>query len=569
MHFIIQLSAVGQSEDHSLCEPEDHSVLSLSSAAETSKPYFFNFSQSSIDRFSHELSTDWQSNQAEVLTYTSQRHAEEHLGSPPDDLSPVYEKSDMEESEKSSSEYLQSRLSASEAYKVLQLTERDQGPGKELTPVDRKMTRSAPKDWTQQSPDFTRTPSESDYVFVNPESDQLPSGEHAGFDSSCHYEGNMEKQEVSQIPETEVEVVHSEGSPQIIPNIQDAASPEESLEQRHPSEELQIDQHFSPQEQKHGFQEAHNVHTEDAKMQNEVQFEEMMTLDCWTLKESVLQRDLSPFSHSDVSPQTPDTVRTTQHFEYGDVLWAPERTSDQESYQLLTKVPEMAVSQSSKRPQSESFLSDSPSQFSEEASLCRSSSQSDQITVRSLSTDEALALLQKLVPTENLLTGEGVALKSRKSESEDETLTESLSKAEKPEIMKMQKEHARVLQSALRLPEEQEMTNLKYSKLGLEQNVAWATCVRVERQEHDDESPSTSETSEEKNQYSIQDYMEAPAIQEALEEMEEKGEPPSLKNSLQSYICSSKESPPHGDVMDDDDLRRVRSEHGPSFLFYP
>ncbi|KAB5518649.1 hypothetical protein PHYPO_G00168390 [Pangasianodon hypophthalmus] len=568
------LSAADQDADQALSEPEDHNVLSLSPAAEAPKPYFFNFSQSAIDKFSHELSTDWHSNQAEVLTYMSRGHAEEHLESPPDDRSPVYEKSDMEESEKSSSEFLQSHLSGSEAYKVLQLTENNQGPGEELTPsVDQMMQRASPEDWTQQTPDLTGTPSESDYVFVNPESHQLPAGEHAEFDSACHYEGNMENQEpsegwneVSQITEG----VSPEESPQmIIQSVQDASPPEESLEPRYLSEKLYDDQHFSLQEQKPDLQKTHNIYTEDAEMQREVQFEKKITSDCSILKDSILQQDVSPFSHSDVSPQTPDTVRATQHFEFGEVLWAPERTTDQESYQLLTKVPETATSQSSKRPQSESFMSDSPSQFSEAASFSRSFSESDQTTVCSLSTVEALALLQKLVPTENPLTGEGVALEiteSIRSKSDDETITKPFSKAEEPEIMKIQKEHAEVLQSALHLPEEQEMflTNSDYSELGLEQNVAWATCVSVKPQEHDAESLSTSETGEEENQDSVQDCMEVAVIQETLEESEEKEEPHRLKKRLQAYICSSEEAPPHGDVMndydDDDDLRRADRE---------
>lgn len=519
----------------------------------------------------------------------SQGHAEKNLESSPDDLSPVYEKSDMEESEKSSSEFLQSRLSGSDAHKVLQLTEIDQEPGEELTPsVDQMMKRSASEDLTQQTLDLTRTPSESDYIFVNPESDQLPAGEHAVFDSACNYKGNMEKQEpsegwneVSQIPEAETEAVSQEESPQmIIPCIQDAASPEESLEQKPLSEELLDDRHSSQQEQKHDLQETHNIYTDDDEMQHEVQFEGNITSGCSILKKSILQQDVSPVSHSDGSPRTPDTVRTMQHFEFGEVLWAPERSSDQEAYQLLTKVPEMATSQSSKCPQSESFMSDSLSQFSEEASFSCSFSESDQTTVCSLSTNEALALLQKLVPTENPLTGEGIALEStesRKSEHHDETLIKPLSKTKEPEIMKMQNEHAQILQSVFHLPEEQEMflANSNYSDLGLEQNVAWATCISITPQERSAESPSTSKTGEEENQDSIQNCMEVPVIQEVLQESEEQEEPARLKKSLQSYISSSEEAPPHGDVMDDedddydDDLRRVRSAHGPSLHFYP
>ncbi|XP_060771629.1 ankyrin-2 [Neoarius graeffei] len=576
------LSAAGLAADQALSEPEDHNVLSLSPAVEPPKPYF-NFSQSSIDRFSCELSTDWHSNQAEVRTYMSQGHAEKNLESSPDDLSPVYEKSDMEESEKSSSEFLQSRLSGSDAHKVLQLTEIDQEPGEELTlSVDQMMKRSASEDLTQQTLDLTRTPSESDYIFVNPESDQLPAGEHAVFDSACNYKGNMEKQEpsegwneVSQIPEAKTEAVSQEESPQmIIPCIQDAASPEESLEQKPLSEELLDDRHSSQQEQKHDLQETHNIYTDDDEMQHEVQFEGNITSGCSILKKSILQQDVSPVSHSDGSPRTPDTVRTMQHFEFGEVLWAPERSSDQEAYQLLTKVPEMATSQSSKCPQSESFMSDSLSQFSEEASFSCSFSESDQTTVCSLSTNEALALLQKLVPTENPLTGEGIALEStesRKSEHHDETLIKPLSKTKEPEIMKMQNEHAQILQSVFHLPEEQEMflANSNYSDLGLEQNVAWATCISITPQERSAESPSTSKTGEEENQDSIQNCMEVPVIQEVLQESEEQEEPARLKKSLQSYISSSEEAPPHGDVMDDgdddyddddDDLRRADGE---------
>lgn len=577
MHPIIQLSAAGQDADEARSEAEDHSAPSLSPAAEAPKPYFFNFSQSSIDRFSSDLSTDWHSNQTEVVTFTSPGPAEEHLASPPDDLSPVYEKSDMEESEKSSSEYQQAHLSG----KVLEVPDSNQGHAEEPTPsVDQMIESSAPEDWTQQSPDLTRTPSESEYVFVNPESDHLPAGEHAELDSACHYEGNMDEQEpseawneVSQICEAETEVVTSEETSQMItPSVHRAASPEEALEQRHLSNELCGDQDFSPQEPKHDFEEAHNVHTEDADTQHE--FEEKMISDCSILKESVVQREVSPLSHSDVSPQTPDTVRATQHFEFGEVLLA----SDQESRQLLTNIQETAVPQSSKRPQSESLVSDSSSQFISEALFSRSFSQCDQTTVRLLSTDEALALLQKLVPTDNPLTGEGVTLetaKTRTSESDDETIKKTLPKAEEPEIMQMLKEHVQDPQSAFNLLEEKEMfvTNSDHSTLGLEPNVALATCVGVETQEHGAESLSTFESSDVENQYSIQDCMEAPVIQEPSEMTEKKEEPPSLKNSSQSSICSSEEAPPHGDIMDDDDddddLRRVRFEHGPSLHFYP
>lgn len=512
----------------------------------------------------------------------SEEHAEEHLGSPPDDLSPVYEKSDIEESEKSSS---QSRLSGSEAYKGLQLTERDQGLGEELThSVDQMVKRSAPEDWAQHTPDLTRTPSETDFVFVNPESDQLQAGQHAEFDSACLNEENREKEEpsegcneVSQIPEAEKEAVSPEKSPQIIPSVQDAESLAESQEKRPFSDEQHDGQHFSTQLQKDDLQETHNIYTEDAEIQREVQVEEI-TSDCSILKQSVLQRDVSPLSHSDVSPQTPDTVRATQHFEFGDVLLGPERTSDQ----LITKIPEIATSQISKRPQSESFMSDLPSQFSEGALFIHSFSECDQTTVRSLSTDEALALLQKLVPTQNPLTDEGFTLEisqSRRSESEYETLTKPLPKTDDPEIMEMQKDHAHVLQSEIHQPEKQMfLTTSSYSELDLEQNLAEAKCdiMKINTEEHGAERLlSTSETSEEENQDSVQDFMEAPFIQEALEGSVEKEEPLRLKKSLQSYIYSSEEAPSHGDVMDDDDedhddddddLRRVRLEHGPSLL---
>ncbi|KAK3507239.1 hypothetical protein QTP70_011921 [Hemibagrus guttatus] len=565
------LSAAGQDADQALSEPED--VLSLSPAAEAPKPYYFNFSQSSIDRFSCEISTNRQSNQAEVLTCMTEEHAEDHLGSPPDDLSPVYEKSDMEESEKSSS---QSRLSGSEAYKSLQPTESDQGLGEELThSVDQMVKRSAPEDWTQHTPDLTRTPSESDYVFVNPESDQLQAGEHAEFDSAGHYEENMEKEEPSegwkegsQIPEAETEAVSPEKSPQIIPSVQDAESPAESQEKRAFSE-LPDDQHFSTQLQKHDLQETHNIYTKDAEMQREVQVEEIIS-DCSILKQSVLQRDVSPLSHSDISPQTPDTVRATQHFDFGEVLGDSERTSAQ----FLTKIPETATSQISKRPQSESFMSDLPSQISEEASFSHSLSECDQTAVRSLSTDEALALLQKLVPTQNPLTDEGFTLElsqSRRSESEYETLTKPLPKADEPEIMEMQKDHAHVLQSAIRQPEKQEMflTTSSYSELDLEQNLAQVNSdiMNIKAEEHGAERLSTSETGEEENQDSVQDGMEAPVTQEALAGSEEKEEPLRLRKSLLSHIYSE-EAPSHGDGMDDaadddedhdddlDDLRR-------------
>lgn len=555
LHFIIQLSGAGQNADQALTEPEEHNILSILPAAKSPKPYIFSFSQSSIDKFSHELSSVLHSNQAQFSTNMSHEHAEELLGFPPDDLSPVYEKSDMEESEKSSSEFLQSRLSGSDSYRVLQHTEGDQGPGEELTSsVDEMMKSSAPEDCKQKTPDLIRTPSESDFIFVNPESDQLSAEEHAELKSACDYEGNMEKQqpsegwnEVPQIFEAEVKAVSSEISTLMTPHVQDDTAHEQSIDQRH-----QEDQQLSPKEQKHD-QETHSTYTEDAEMQQ----------DCFILKDSIVQQDISPFSHSDVSPQTPDTVRVTQQFEFGETLWGPERTSDHKSYQFSIKAPEAPTSHSSKRPHSESLLSDNQTKFLEAASFSHSFSEFDQTTVRSLSTDEALALLQKLVPTENLLTSECVNLgitKSRTSEGDDTTL-QNLSKAEEPEIIKIQKGQEN-FQSVLHLPEEQMFfTKSSYSELALEQNVAWATSISMKTQQNGTKSPITSQSGEEENQDSLQDSMKAPFIQEALKKSEDKHK-----------MCSSEEAPRNEDVTDDDyndddNLRRVRSEHGPSLHF--
>ncbi|XP_053335479.1 ankyrin-2 [Clarias gariepinus] len=542
------LSGAGQNADQALTEPEEHNILSILPAAKSPKPYIFSFSQSSIDKFSHELSSVLHSNQAQFSTNMSHEHAEELLGFPPDDLSPVYEKSDMEESEKSSSEFLQSRLSGSDSYRVLQHTEGDQGPGEELTSsVDEMMKSSAPEDCKQKTPDLIRTPSESDFIFVNPESDQLSAEEHAELKSACDYEGNMEKQqpsegwnEVPQIFEAEVKAVSSEISTLMTPHVQDDTAHEQSIDQRH-----QEDQQLSPKEQKHD-QETHSTYTEDAEMQQ----------DCFILKDSIVQQDISPFSHSDVSPQTPDTVRVTQQFEFGETLWGPERTSDHKSYQFSIKAPEAPTSHSSKRPHSESLLSDNQTKFLEAASFSHSFSEFDQTTVRSLSTDEALALLQKLVPTENLLTSECVNLgitKSRTSEGDDTTL-QNLSKAEEPEIIKIQKGQEN-FQSVLHLPEEQMFfTKSSYSELALEQNVAWATSISMKTQQNGTKSPITSQSGEEENQDSLQDSIKAPFIQEALKKSEDKHK-----------MCSSEEAPRNEDVTDDDyndddNLRRVHVE---------
>ncbi|TSN95660.1 Ankyrin-2 [Bagarius yarrelli] len=528
------LLAAGQDEDRTINKPEDHNVLSLSPTAETPKPYFFNFSQSSIDSFSREILTNTPWNQSEVLTDMPVEHAEEHLASSPNDLSPVYEKSDIEESEKSSSH---SRLSSSEASKGFQLTESNQRFQKELeSSADQTRKRSAPEDLTRHTPDLTTTPAE--YVFVDFESDQPPFEENADHKSSSYNEGNMAEpfenwNEKSQIPEAEAEAVSPESSQMLIPDVENFESSAGSEEARQLPEELDEDQNLSTKLQKHDPKGTQNIYTEDALMQQEVQVEKLFT-SCSSI---LLHQDVSPVSHSDLSPQTPDTVRATQHFEFGDSLL--ERTLDQDLCQPTNTFSETAVVQMSKRPQSEPSYSCSFSEF-------------DQTTARSLSTDEALALLHELVPTGTPLTDKEMVdhcvkkkiTVSRRSKSDYETLTKPPSTGENSEIIEMQKKHAHVLQHAHHQSEqEMVLTTSGYSEVELEQHLELAT---FQPQKHGAKNLSTSESSEEENQNSIQKCMEAQVIQESLYVSKEKEEQLRL-------VGSSEEAPHHVDVMDDDD----------------
>ncbi|XP_072528204.1 uncharacterized protein ank2a [Salminus brasiliensis] len=434
---------------------------------------FFSFSQTSIDQFSNELSAEEPTNEREH-TEPDLQDLEE---SPLDSLSPVCEKSDIEGNEKSLSELVQSPLSESAGgADVLQSSsirneegsESDWASGQNrLTSLPVPMLKEgSPEDWmppqlgleiSQVTLDTLRTPIESDYVLVDQDEvpadpmslDSATSGQshmvvkQEGIDcsvsvdstslkSSCYPEDTMGRQdlsaeldEVSRNPGTQKDKLVT------IPNQsndfqvqEDGGSPH--VEQiLHQSEDL-CDEHdsevFSAQEQRAlqmpelQINGTSNKHADDDNLQLEAQSEMETMADSWVLKETT--HESGPFSVSDVSPQTPETVRATQHFEYEEVLSEPGvfsteqaiviqsvqssdlvvLTKDTDAARSLTKDTEAAKSKDPKRALSQS---ESPSQCSEKAWFARRLS--DQTAA--LNCNAGQGLLQEPDPSETVGSG--------------------------------------------------------------------------------------------------------------------------------------------------------------------
>ncbi|XP_076869103.1 uncharacterized protein ank2a isoform X6 [Brachyhypopomus gauderio] len=256
--------------------------------------------------------------------------------------------------------------------------------------------------------------------------------------SAHQYEGDMERHEqseeldeVSQTPVTKKETVSSEesdvftskmitrkpqeeesGSPEK-PNVSPLKSPKQRQQQSHEQCDHQEPEVFSTEEQiVLQTEEIHGTYkhfTDYSQKQCEVQMD--IVPDSRVVKKITDHRDLSLFSVSDLSPQTPETARATHHFEFEEVLSEPEPVSAMQtcpnvsmSSSTLTKDDEASRPSDSKRSHSMSFASDQLTQHSEKASRKHTFSESDKSTVTTSNID--LALPRKHTPVERPLTGQ-------------------------------------------------------------------------------------------------------------------------------------------------------------------
>lgn len=501
-----QLFSPPQEGSQSQCDPLDHVDTCLSPSptfltkrlenqqprSECKKKNFFNFSQLSIDRFSNELSEPASSvlpNQAHL-----DQGPENLKGSPLEDLSPVYEKSDIEGNEKSLSDLIQSPLSESAEASDLQkdainteqssgetLPESPRAPGQGFIPM---LKEGCPGDWTSSAwsdqlvqgvpegtPELLRTPTESDYVFVDLEpvgvsndavklrdvdpaaSDDLHvvveqegvassiTVDPTSPESSGHHGDSPEKQDSStKLHETSSPPEMLENSLMIPRELNNSESSKDetpptsvrSGETLHPSEERRGDrgpEAFSAPGEAGSFrmQEVYETPqnpfiTDNVKFQCEAQCEMVSTA----------QRDVSPFSVSDVSPQTPETVRDTQHFEFEEKPSDPGPINFEQISVGVSKAPsgftkDPVRSQDSGRSLSQPSPFESPYQCPAEPSAARSLSES-RPTVPTFTRDQDLALPQKLAPSETLPSGQqGVLEPARPEPSEEHEFIKPLS----------------------------------------------------------------------------------------------------------------------------------------------
>ncbi|KAI4874226.1 hypothetical protein NFI96_006093 [Prochilodus magdalenae] len=447
---------------------------------------FFDFSQVSIASFSKELSAQEPSNDG---AHAPRGEEPERLeDSPLEDLSPVCEKSDIEGNEKSLSELAQSPLSESaEPSAVLESTshnrpsgepdpEDEQGSGRdrvsplpvhepnEGSPVDRlPSTPPDPQDQggSQATPDLVKTPLESDYVFVDP--DQIPDDpvrvtvEHGGSSGAVAFPDHIPVSQTAQPADRDIGNPQESSSVPGDSEFQDKypaksrAPPMDSPELMHPSEELGGDHAadvLSAPKPLH-VQVASSGYTDDGAVWCE---------DPHVLRETTLPRDGSPFSVSDLSPQTPETVRTPQHFEFGEVRPEPDATEphfvkDAEAARVPAK-----PAGDPQRPASESSQSESDN--SAKASLVRSFSETQQ--TGTFSTDQTPASAEP--PSEPAGSSSGAThsvLQAVTSESHSEVDPETMevldNPAESPSVRESLKASAgmpRVLPGVLQRPED-------------------------------------------------------------------------------------------------------------------
>lgn len=414
----------------------------------------FDFSQVSIVRFSSSensvLSTvDPEHTVPDLLQHTSPESQEETTQLQEqkyqdessvclDQVSPVYEKSDLEGNEKSveahhfesdeTSDTMQSSsCHESKSSEVdISVPESNQIVGQNISPsfsphalereADEAVSHSVEVNpgVSRVTPDLIKGSPESDQVFLTPEMlsnlDPVPSSQShrveeqnfvessltvdsASLQSSTHHEVTILNQEQyntnsspQQPSEPEVDSRIDQQTDSHEQHLQQLESPEQKPESLGDHCGDQEDE-YSPEEGKVCTQLDLTIeplidHSHDFK--KELLSQSETDSDMWIQSETPQLSETSPFCNSDLSPQTPETVITCQHFDFR------EKSSELGSASIKKPLSQEAVvSKGLIRLQSESIIS-SATQQSEKKHIDRCLSESSEPLMLTLNMNPAL-----------------------------------------------------------------------------------------------------------------------------------------------------------------------------------
>ncbi|XP_026059946.1 ankyrin-2 isoform X5 [Carassius auratus] len=459
-----EVSAESEEEIQAQCDFSDHENACLSSSpiivnsqsefqqkSTKSSQNVFDFSQVSIVRFSSSensvlSSVDPEHTVPDLLQHTSPESQEETTQLQDqkyqdessvclDQVSPVYEKSDLEGNEKSveahnfeSNDTMESSsCHESKSFEVdISVTESNQIVGQNISPsftphalereADEAVSQSVevnPGVW-RLTPDLIKGSPESDQVFLTPEM-------LSGLDPTPSLQSHrVEKQNLvessptvdsSSLPSStlhKVTILNQEqyntnsspqqpSEPEVDPRIDQQTDSQEKLMQLLESPDQKPEtfaDHCGDQEDEYSPEEGKvctqlDLTTEpliddshDFKI--EPRFQSETDSDMWIQSETPQLSETSPFCNSDLSPQTPETVITRPHFDFS------EKSSELGSaYIKKTVSQEAVVSKGLRRLHSESIIS-SANHHSEEKHIDRCLSESSKPLMLTLNINPAL-----------------------------------------------------------------------------------------------------------------------------------------------------------------------------------
>lgn len=381
----------------------------------------FNFSQVSIARYSSGensvvLSTVESDHIVpDLLKHTSPDSEDEepqHQEPKPQDessvgldqLSPVYEKSDLESNEKTdlfkssetsdtpeSSPLHESKPSESDSLvpESSQMSGQDTSPSFSLHGLASTIkeagdtflhTTETTQEVSRVTPDLIKSSPESDQVFHTERFSDLDTAAslhcyEVGHQDVAETSPTIDSESLQSPPHHEITPLNEEQSetmsfsPQPIGTI--LTEVDFMIEQQIESHELEVSylqlldcpeqqyeslgEYCDDQKDKYCLEETHEelelthepLKEDTCSFRNELLSQSETDSDTWIQSEKVQLSEMSPLLSSDISPQTPETVITRQHFDFGE-----------QSSELRSASIEKSVSiDSQRRPQSESFMS--------------------------------------------------------------------------------------------------------------------------------------------------------------------------------------------------------------------
>lgn len=425
----------------------------------------FDFSQVSITRFSSSensvLSTvDPEHTVPDLLQHTSPESQEETAPLQEqkyqdessvclDQVSPVYEKSDLEGNEKSvevhhfESDEISDTMESSSCHESksseadISVPESNQIAGQNISPsfsphalereTDEAVSHSVEVNpgVLSVTPDLIKGSPESDQVLLTPEMlsdlDPVPSlqsyrvEEHnfvetsstidaASLQSSTHHEVTILNQEqyntnssLQQCSEPEVDARIDRHTDSHEQHLQLLESPEQKPETLGDHCGDQEDE-YSPEEGKVCTQldlTIEPLKNDSLDFKKDLLSQSETDADMWIQSETPQLSETSPFCNSDLSPQTPETVITCQHFDFR------EKSSEHGSASIKKPLSQEAVvSKGLRRLQSESIISSATQQL-EEKHIDRCLSESSEPLMLTMNMNPAL---KKPVSHEAILT---------------------------------------------------------------------------------------------------------------------------------------------------------------------